>query len=86
MRKQNNGNRDNRIITGSKVSVRNDDVNSAFDMAVICITTVIPLMLNGFFAGRLFFKPEIMFILYTQIIFVFQSEHLQSMKKKMLDA
>jgi O-antigen ligase len=60
--------------------------NSLFDMAVICITSVIPLMLNGFFSGRLFFKPVILFILYTQISFVFQTGYLKSLKKKKLDA
>jgi O-antigen ligase len=69
------------ILSGKK-----GDENSAFEMAVICITTVIPLMINGFFAGRLLFKPDIMFILYTQIIFVFQRDRLQFSEKKTLDA
>ncbi|MDA9761981.1 O-antigen ligase family protein [Desulfobacterales bacterium] len=45
---------------------------SARDMAAICICTVIPFMVNGFFAGGLFYHPELMFIMYsnTSLIYV----------------
>jgi len=43
---------------------------NAKDMAIICICSVVPFMISGFFAGGLFYKPETMFLLYSNTALV----------------
>jgi len=43
------------------------------DMAVICITSIIPFMLNGWFAGGLLVDWQTINLLFTQIMFVFSA-------------
>ena len=44
------------------------------NMAVICISTVIPFMLNASYAGTVFSKVVVVYILYVHISFVFFSD------------
>jgi O-antigen ligase len=37
------------------------------DMSIICMCSVIPFMVNGYFGGGLFYEPEILFLFYTNI-------------------
>ena len=43
------------------------------DMAVICISSIIPFMISGYFAGGLFYNPVVVCLLYTHAIFVFSA-------------
>jgi len=40
------------------------------DMAVICISSIVPFMMNGYYAGGLLYSQIIMSVLYTHIAFV----------------
>ena len=35
------------------------------DMAIICICSIVPFMINGYFSGGLFYQPVILFVLYS---------------------
>jgi O-antigen ligase len=65
---------------------KKDFEGQAYDMAIICITTIIPFMINGFYSGRLFYKPVMLFILYTQIVFVFQNSGFKKNNKEKVNA
>jgi len=39
----------------------------ARDIGVVCITTIVPLMINGFFAGAMFITQSTMFVFFAQI-------------------
>lgn len=41
------------------------------DMAIICISSVIPFMISGWFAGGLFYSFSVIIVLYTNIALVF---------------
>ena len=44
------------------------------DMAVICVSCILPFMISGYFAGGLFYGPVIVSLLYTHTAFVLSSE------------
>lgn len=44
-------------------------------MAIICIASVVPFMVSGWFAGGLFYSTIIISFLYSQIAFVLMSPH-----------
>ncbi len=48
------------------------------DLAIICVSSIIPFMLSGWFAGGLFYRPTIMFLLYTNIALLLAGCHLSS--------
>ena len=50
------------------------------DMAVICISSVVPFMLSAYFAGGLFAQWPLIFILYTNIALVLAAKNWQSFK------
>jgi O-antigen ligase len=50
-------------------SIKLDEEGHLNDMAIICISTVPCFMLNGYFAGGLFYNPVIMVLLYSIISF-----------------
>jgi O-antigen ligase len=58
----------------SKKIIRNNSIEnntgSYKDMAIICISSVIPFMINGWFAGGLFYSTPIILLLYTNIALV----------------
>lgn len=39
----------------------------ASDMAIVCITTIAPFMINGFYAGGAFITQSIMFVFFAQV-------------------
>jgi len=41
--------------------------NTSNDLAIICISSIIPFMLNGWFAGALFYTPVLVILFYTNI-------------------
>lgn len=43
------------------------------DMAIICICSVIPFMISGYFGGGLFYQPQILYLFYTNIALVLVS-------------
>jgi hypothetical protein len=51
-------------------------------MAVICIATVIPFMMNGFFAGGQFYDFSSVFVLFTQIAIFLSSGGAPAAKKQ----
>ncbi|WP_186441410.1 O-antigen ligase family protein [Desulfamplus magnetovallimortis] len=53
-------------VLRSRISFNNVLLN---DMAIICISTVPCFMINGYFAGGLFYNPVIMILLYSIISF-----------------
>lgn len=50
------------------------------DMAVICISSILPFMISGYFAGGLFRDWSIIFILYTQITLVLSAKNYSNFK------
>ena len=52
-----------------------DDKILCKDLAVICISVVIPFMISGWFAGGLLFQEEIMFLLLTMIAMFMANVH-----------
>jgi len=61
-------------LYASRGIIRSDDkkmLNPELkDMAIICISSIIPFLLNGFFAGGLFYQQALMFGLYANISMV----------------
>jgi O-antigen ligase len=46
---------------------RRDSNSHSYDMAIICILSIIPFMVIGWFAGGLFYKPIVVSLLYSNI-------------------
>ena len=51
---------------------KNGDSKTSYSkqMATICIASVVPFMISGWFSGGLFYSPTVLFLLYSQISFV----------------
>jgi O-antigen ligase len=47
-------------------SSENSD-NESKELAIVCISSIIPFMLNGWFAGGLFYSPAVVVLLYANI-------------------
>jgi O-antigen ligase len=48
---------------------------NAKDMAIICLSCVVPFMISAFFAGSLFYNYAIMPLVFTHISLVFSANH-----------
>jgi O-antigen ligase len=70
------------IISAKTLRQKNTmvDVKYPKDMAVICISSIIPFMMSAYFAGGLFRLWSISFILYTQITLVLSAENYSNFK------
>jgi len=58
-----------------KLRGKNTSLNTQHlkQMAIICIASVVPFMISGWFAGGLFYTNVVMLVLYSQITFVFSA-------------
>ena len=50
-------------------------------IAIICITTIVPFMINGFYAGAMFVTQSIIFIFYAQVSICLTTIHIGKEKK-----
>lgn len=60
------------LVVAVKILRRKDTgINDQYlnNMAIICIISLIPFMISAYFAGGLFYRYEILFLLYTNISF-----------------
>jgi O-antigen ligase len=57
-------------ILRSKHRVYEDYVK---DMAIICLISILPFMASGYFSGGMFYQTDRMFLLYSNIAFLFSS-------------
>jgi len=55
---------------GQKEIQLNVNMKVSRDLAIMCISSIIPFMASGFFSGAIFYKPRILSALYCQIIAV----------------
>lgn len=65
------------LIYSKKILTKNHRKKSMLwqkDMAVICISSIIPFMICGFFAGSLFYQQILVSLLYTHVSFIFSDE------------
>jgi O-antigen ligase len=62
------------LVVSFKILRYNDELGLpeySRDLAVLCISSVLPFMLGGYFSGGLINQPVVVSVLYTQITFLF---------------
>lgn len=63
------------LIVSARILCQNSiNKEHSRDMAVICISSILPFMISGYFAGGIFYGPVIVSLLYTHTDFVLSSE------------